>query len=138
VPDFFDPPPDEIDVVLIAEQTLRQASRFVVGCESCSPTEAEFPFDWVLDYVTGRVPKPIKCSRLPRSVPTVAAISWKRLLLMRSGAMPRTYSNLEKTRTELAWVGEAPDPNKCGCRNVRCCQRTGHQHDACTSGNRFA
>jgi hypothetical protein len=34
--------------------------------------------------------------------------------------MPRTYSNIEKVRAELAWVNETPDPNKCGCRNVRC------------------
>jgi len=32
--------------------------------------------------------------------------------------MPRTYSSIEKIRTELAWVNETPDPNECGCRNV--------------------
>jgi len=38
--------------------------------------------------------------------------------------MPRTYSSIEKIRTELAWVNEPPDPNKCGCRNLRCCEET--------------
>jgi hypothetical protein len=40
---------------LIDQHTLARAVRFVVGCESCSPDDAEFPFDWVLDYVTGRL-----------------------------------------------------------------------------------
>jgi hypothetical protein len=33
--------------------------------------------------------------------------------------MPRTYSSIDKTRAELAWVTETPDPNKWGCRKVR-------------------
>jgi hypothetical protein len=40
--------------------------------------------------------------------------------------MPRTYSSIEKIRAELAWVNETPDPNSCGCRNLRCCEETGH------------
>jgi len=36
--------------------------------------------------------------------------------------MPRTYSSTEKIRAELAWITETPDPHKCGCRNVRCCE----------------
>ena len=46
--------------------------------------------------------------------------------------MPRTRINLEKIRAELTWVIEAPDPNKCGCRNVRCCEETGHAAGACS------
>src|SRR5690242_13472542 len=45
--------------------------------------------------------------------------------------MPRTYSSLDKIRAELAWVNETPDPNKCGCRNLRCCEETGHRPGAC-------
>jgi hypothetical protein len=26
----------------------------ILGCESCHPDEAEIPFDWILDRVTGR------------------------------------------------------------------------------------
>src|SRR2546426_5206881 len=32
---FFDPPSDEIDVVLVDERILVQASLFIVGCEAC-------------------------------------------------------------------------------------------------------
>src|SRR5262245_58994459 len=41
--------------------------------------------------------------------------------------MPRTYSSIEKIRAEHTWVTETPDPNKCGCRNLRCCEETGHK-----------
>jgi hypothetical protein len=34
-------------------------------------------------------------------------------------------------RAELAWVNETPDPNKCGCRNLRSCEETGHRPGAC-------
>src|SRR5262245_52854260 len=46
--------------------------------------------------------------------------------------MARKHSNLEKIRAELAWVNETPDPNKCGCRHLRCCKETGHKPAACT------
>jgi len=46
--------------------------------------------------------------------------------------MPRTQASIEKIRAELAWVNETPDPNKCGCRNFRCCAETGHMPDAYT------
>jgi hypothetical protein len=45
--------------------------------------------------------------------------------------MPRTCSSIDKIRAELGWVTEIPDPNKCGCRNVRCCEATGHKPGAC-------
>jgi hypothetical protein len=45
--------------------------------------------------------------------------------------MPRTYSSIEKIRAELTWITETPDPNKCGCRNVRCGEETGHKQCAC-------
>src|SRR5215470_13081898 len=44
----------------------------------------------------------------------------------------RTYSSIDKIRAELAWVSETPDPNKCGCRNLRCCEETGHKPGECT------
>ena len=75
-PDFFDPPLDELDIIPVVERTIAQATRFVVGCESCTPEEAEFPFDWVLDYVTGRLGSrtnyvletPAKCPNCRRDV----------------------------------------------------------------------
>jgi hypothetical protein len=45
--------------------------------------------------------------------------------------MQRTYSSIDKIRAELAWVSETPDPNKCGCRNLLCCEETGHKPGAC-------
>src|SRR5215831_13137381 len=45
--------------------------------------------------------------------------------------MPRMRSSIDQIRLELAWVNETPDPNKCGCRNVRCCVETGHKPGAC-------
>jgi len=45
--------------------------------------------------------------------------------------MPRTYSSIEKIRAELAWMNEPPDPNKCDCRNLRCCEETEHKPGAC-------
>src|SRR5262245_26573027 len=46
--------------------------------------------------------------------------------------MPRTYSSIDKIRAELTWVNETPDPNKCGCRNLRCCEETGHKPGECS------
>jgi hypothetical protein len=46
--------------------------------------------------------------------------------------MPRSHSSIEKIRAELAWVSERPDPNKCGCRHVRCCDETGHKRGECS------
>jgi hypothetical protein len=45
-------------------------------------------------------------------------------------AMPCTHSSIDKIRAELDWVTETPDPNKCGCRNLRCCEETGHNPGA--------
>jgi len=45
--------------------------------------------------------------------------------------MPRSYSSMDKIRAELAWVTDTPDPNKCGCRNLRCCEETGHNPGEC-------
>src|SRR5215471_1030493 len=46
--------------------------------------------------------------------------------------MPRTDSPIKKIRAGLAWVNDTPDPNKCGCRNIRCCEETGHGPGACS------
>jgi hypothetical protein len=45
--------------------------------------------------------------------------------------MLHTFSWMEKIRAERAWVTETPDSNKCGCRNLRCCEETGHKPGAC-------
>ena len=53
--DFFDPTPEQQNVVLIDAATLQKAQRMIAGCEACSDT-AETPFDYVLDQLTGSDP----------------------------------------------------------------------------------
>jgi hypothetical protein len=51
--DFFDPTPDEQNIVLVDAATAQEAIKFVKSCEHCDPAEAEIPFDHLLDRVTG-------------------------------------------------------------------------------------
>lgn len=51
--DFFDPPPEEQNVVLVKAATLREAGRLIESREHCNPEGAEIPYDAVLDHVTG-------------------------------------------------------------------------------------
>jgi len=46
--------------------------------------------------------------------------------------MPRSSTRIAKIRAELAWVNETPDPNRCGCRHVRCCKETLHKRGECS------
>jgi hypothetical protein len=50
--DFFDPSPEQQNVVLIGASTLQKAQRMIAGCEACSD-DAELPFENVLDRLTG-------------------------------------------------------------------------------------
>src|SRR5262245_383340 len=43
----------------------------------------------------------------------------------------KRHASIEMIHAELAWVNETPDPNKCGCRTVQCCEETGHSPGAC-------
>jgi hypothetical protein len=43
------------NVILVGEETLNRAVRFIAGCQFCSQT-AELPFDYILDRVTGHDP----------------------------------------------------------------------------------
>src|SRR5438105_3453505 len=51
--DFFDPTPEQQNVVLIDSAILRQAEQLIESCEHCNSQHAEIPFDWILDRVTG-------------------------------------------------------------------------------------
>jgi hypothetical protein len=42
--DFFDPTPEEQNVVLIDAATIQKAQRMIAGCQACSE-DAEIPFD---------------------------------------------------------------------------------------------
>jgi hypothetical protein len=55
--DFFDPTPEEQRVVLIDAETRRKAEKLIDSCEQCNPLAAEFPFDNILDRVTGSDPR---------------------------------------------------------------------------------
>jgi hypothetical protein len=52
MPHFFDPTPEQQVVVLIDAATSRQVERLIESCEHCN-SEAEIPFDAVLDRVIG-------------------------------------------------------------------------------------
>ena len=52
---FFDPSPEQQNIVLINAATLHKAQSVLSGCEACSDT-AELPFDYILDQLTGHDP----------------------------------------------------------------------------------
>jgi hypothetical protein len=52
---FFDPTPDQQNVILINADTLRRAHRLIAGCEASSQ-DAEIPFDNILDRLAGSDP----------------------------------------------------------------------------------
>ena len=74
--DFFDPTPEEQNVVLIYATTLRKAERLIKTCEHCNEGDAEIPFDALLDRVTGSDPTvtdyileaPAKCPACHRDI----------------------------------------------------------------------
>jgi len=47
--DFFEPSPEQQNVLLIDSATLREAERLIETCEHCNPEGAEIPFDNILD-----------------------------------------------------------------------------------------
>jgi hypothetical protein len=73
---FFDPSPEEQQVVLIDAGTLRRAEKLVESSEHCNPEDAQIPFDNVLDRVTGSDPSltdyileaPAKCPNCKREI----------------------------------------------------------------------
>jgi hypothetical protein len=54
--DFFDPTPEEQVVVLIDRESIRKAEGFIKSCEQCNLKAAEWPFDVLLDRITGSDP----------------------------------------------------------------------------------
>src|SRR5262249_31837280 len=74
--DFFDPTPEQQNVVLINGATLHEAERLIESCEHCNPDAAEIPFDAILDRVTGSDPsvtdyilgEPAKCPNCRREI----------------------------------------------------------------------
>ena len=50
--DFFDPTPEQQNVILIDAATLRKAERLIESCEYCNEEGAQIPFDYILDRIT--------------------------------------------------------------------------------------
>jgi hypothetical protein len=45
--------PEQQNVIVISTRTIRKAEKRIESCEHCCPVDAEIPFDWILDEVTG-------------------------------------------------------------------------------------
>jgi hypothetical protein len=43
-----------IDVAPVDADVIRRAEKLIDGCEHCHEDDADVPFDWILDRVTGR------------------------------------------------------------------------------------
>jgi len=64
-----------INIVAVSAATIRRAQEAISSCEACN-NDAEMPFDWILDEVTGRdgsstdyfLTEPAKCPRCGGSV----------------------------------------------------------------------
>jgi hypothetical protein len=90
--DFFDPPWEDTDIVLVDAYILRIAERWIKSCETCTPDEANAAFDSVLDRITNRDPRvteyilaePARCPRCK------SAVVEKTLLTLRRDVFGRT------------------------------------------------
>ena len=80
--DFFDPAPEQQNVILVQVTALRNAESLIESCEHCNEN-AEVPFDWILDRVTGSDPgvtdyileQPAKCPRCFRQITEKTLVS---------------------------------------------------------------
>ena len=84
--DFFDPTPEQQNVILINAATLREAEKLIESCEACNSGRCPIPFDNALDRVTGSDPSVtnyILQSR--RTVHSANTIFWKDLSRARIG-----------------------------------------------------
>ena len=69
--EWFDPPLEKTNIILVDAGILRRAQRQIASCEVCVPDTAEIPFDCLIDGVTGCDPgvteyvmiEPARCSR---------------------------------------------------------------------------
>jgi hypothetical protein len=43
-----------IKLVTVNADVIRHAEKLIDGCEHCHEDDADIPFDWVLDNVTGK------------------------------------------------------------------------------------
>ena len=59
--EFFDPTPEEQVIVLVEREKVRDAEGFIKSCEQCNPEHAVWPFNIVLDQITGPDPSVTDC-----------------------------------------------------------------------------
>ena len=43
-----------IELVAVDADVIRRAEKLIDGCEHCHEDDADIPFDWILDKLTGR------------------------------------------------------------------------------------
>jgi hypothetical protein len=73
---FFDPTPEQQIIVLVDSSVIRRAQNLIAFCQYCDSESSEFPFDLLLDRVTGSDPTrtdyiletPAKCPNCRRDV----------------------------------------------------------------------
>ena len=74
--DFIDPTPEDQVIVLVEHEIVCKAEGFIKSCEHCNLDGAEWPFNAVLDRLTGCDPSvtdyvlehPAKCPNCHRDV----------------------------------------------------------------------
>lgn len=74
---------DRIDLIVVSVDNLCAAQSLIDGCEACSE-EAEIPFDWILDRVTGRkgsttdyfLIEPAACPRCKGAITEKTLVQW--------------------------------------------------------------
>ena len=81
---FFDPTSEQQNVILVDAATLRDSDKLIESCEHRHPDDADIPFDWILDRVTGLDPSVTDHWKSRRSVRIVGGRFWKRLWLSRA------------------------------------------------------
>jgi hypothetical protein len=54
--DFFDRTREQPNVVLVDAANVRESEKRIESCEHGHPDNADIPFDWILDRVTGSDP----------------------------------------------------------------------------------
>ena len=65
----------DIHILALGASTIRRAQEAIASCEACNQ-DAELPFDWILDEVTGRngsttdyfLTEPARCPRCSGAV----------------------------------------------------------------------
>ena len=53
--DFFDPNPEQQNVIPIDVAILHKAERLIESCEACNEEDAQIPFDNILDRLPGQI-----------------------------------------------------------------------------------